>query len=218
VALRPKGDEGRVRVLVADDQLQRAGLRLALEEHGVEICAEAGDAGEAVEAALRERPDVCLIGSRVGGDGIAATAEIRSKLPATPIVVLAHAEKRSELLAAVRAGASGYISVDTNPDRLRHVLDGVLEGEAAVPRKLVTDLIEELRERGPRRRFVLAGPADLTAREWEVVELLHEGLRTKDIAARLFISRETVRTHIASILHKLGLPDRESLLTLLAKR
>jgi DNA-binding NarL/FixJ family response regulator len=207
-----------VRVLLADDPLLRAGLRLALEENGVDVCAEAADACEAIEAALRERPDVCLIGSRVRGDGIAAAAEIRSKLPGTPVVLLAPRARKRELIAAVRAGASGYLLADTNPARLRSVLEGVLRGEAAVPRKLVAQIMEEFRARPPRRRFVLPGAAELTEREWDVVELLREGLHTHEIAARLFISQETVRTHIASILRKLDLPDREGLFKLLRKR
>jgi DNA-binding NarL/FixJ family response regulator len=104
-----------------------------------------------------------------------------------------------------------------NPDRLPDAIQGVLNGEAAMPRSLVAHLIEEFRERGRRRRlFLLRRHVDLTSREWEVLELMQQGLTTADIATRLFITKATVRTHVAAILKKLHASDRKEALALLS--
>jgi DNA-binding NarL/FixJ family response regulator len=210
-----------VRVLVADEEAPtRAGIRLALERSGFSVCAEVADAREAVAAALRERPDVCLVGAQLPGNGIAATATITSKLPETSVVVLTSSASEDELFASLRAGAIGYLLKDTNVDRFADVVRGVLGGEAALSRRLVARLIDEFRARGERRRVASAGGrgADLTAREREVLDLLQQGLETNEIAERLFIAPGTVRTHVAALLRKLHVPDRESALRLLQHR
>ncbi len=213
------GDGGEVRVLVADDQsATRAGVRLALERSGFSVCAEATDAQSAIDAALRERPQICLIDARVPGSGIAATAAITAKVPETSVIVLSGAPRHDEFLDALRSGAHGYLVKDTNPDRLPAVLAGVLRGEAAIPRTLVARLVDEFRRDPNRVGVVDHASVDLTGRERGVLELLLEGQRTKDIANRLFISRETVRTHIASILRKFDVSNREELFALLRRR
>lgn len=207
-----------IRVLVADAHLPtRAGIRIALEREGFDVCAEAGDAREAVAAAVRDQPDVCLVDAGLPGNGIAATAEISAKLPLTPVVVLAEGTDHDGLFDALRAGAAGYLSKGTNPERLPDVLLGVLSGEGALPRRLVATLIEEFRRRGKRHALEIpSGRAvQLTGREWQVLELLGEDLSTEEIARRLFISPGTVRTHVAAILRKLGVRDRESAVRLL---
>ena len=122
-----------------------------------------------------------------------------------------------DLFDSLRAGAAGYLLKDMNPERLPRALVAVLEGEAALPRRLVARLIDEFRERGRRRRAQLpsGGAVDLTSREWEVLDLIRQRYSTAQIASRLFISEGTVRSHVAAILHKLGVPDRESALRLL---
>jgi DNA-binding NarL/FixJ family response regulator len=209
----PLVDE-RIRVLVADHSPStRAGVRLALESDGCSVCAEAGDASAAVEAALHERPDVCLLDSELPGGSIAAAAEISSKLPDTRVVVFSDSRSDADLFAALQAGASGYLLKDVDPARLAITLRRLLKGEAALPRALVTRLIEEFRQRERRRR--LAALHDLTNREFEVLELLSQNLSTAEIADRLFVAKVTVRTHVASTLKKLGVPDRQSAIRLL---
>jgi DNA-binding NarL/FixJ family response regulator len=195
----------------------RAGLRLALERHGFRVCGEATDCRSAVEAALRERPDVCLVDAELPGGGIAATARIATKLPLTAIVVMAEEPGQEGLFEALQAGASGYLSKDINPERLPDVLHGVLSGEGALPRRLVATLIEEFRRRGRRNALEIPGgrAVELTGREWQVLDLLRDDFSTDEIARRLFISPGTVRTHVAAILRKLGVPDRESAVRLL---
>jgi len=199
-----------IRVLVADScSATRSGLRFALENAGCSVCAEAADAPSAVEAALRERPDVCLLDTALSGDSIAAAAAIHNNVPDAPVIMFGHSPSDGELFAALDAGASGYLTRDMDPDRLAIALRRVSAGEAAFSRTLVARLIQEFR----RRHLPLL--RDLTNRELEVLELLCQGLRTAEIADRLFVARVTVRTHIASILRKLGVPDRRSAIRLL---
>lgn len=205
------------RVLIADDHAAtRAGVRSALEGHGFVLCAEAADAPGAVEAARRERPAICLLDIHMPGGGLLAAAEIAHALPETAIVMLTVSRDDEHLFAALRVGAVGYLLKDTDPDRLPLALTGIINGEAAIPRVLVARLVEEFRGRGRRRRSSLLGQdAQLTRREWDVLELLREGTSTAEIAERLFISRVTVRTHVASILRKLRVPDRKAAIKLL---
>ena len=183
------------------------------------MCAEAADARSAIDAALRERPDVCLLDIHMPGDGIHAAEVIAHKLPETAVVMLTVSRTDGDLFNALRAGASGYLLKDIDPARLPLALRGVLDGEAALPRRLVAMVIEEFRERKRRRRIPVVGrrAVDLTDREWEVLELMQQGLTTEEIAARLFISAVTVRTHVSALLRKLHVPTREAALELLER-
>ena len=209
------------RLLLADDHaLIRSHLRDALATAGFEICAETSNAPAAVDAALRERPDVCLLDIRMPGNGIAAAAEIRARLPETKVVMLTVSRDDDDLFEALRVGASGYLLKDMAVDRLVEALRGVLNGHAALPASLVTRVIEEFRERGPRRRFprFRHEGVELTSREWEVLELLRKGLSTGEIAERLSITNTTVRSHVAAVLRKLELSSREDVIKLFHER
>ena len=204
--------------MLADDHAPtRAGVRSALESSGFQVVAEASDALGAVEATLREQPDVALLDIKMPGNGIAAAAEITADSNDTAVVMLTVSRDDRDLFDALRAGALGYLLKDTDPDRLPHALRGVLEGEAALPRALVARVIDEFRDRGRRKRLPLLKQrgVELTSREWEVLELLREDLTTAEIAERLFISQVTVRSHIAAVLKKLRVPDRKAALKLL---
>jgi DNA-binding NarL/FixJ family response regulator len=205
-------------VLLADDHAPtRAGVRSSLEADGFVVCAEASDARGAVEASVRERPDVCLLDIRMPGSGIAAAASISAKVPETAIVMLTVSHDESDFFDALRAGAAGYLLKDTDPRLLPQLLRAVVAGEGVLSPGLIAKLIEEFRERGRRRRLPLSGSrgVELTSREWEVLDLLRQGLTTAEIARRLFIAEVTVRTHVAAILRKLRVPDRRSALRLL---
>jgi DNA-binding NarL/FixJ family response regulator len=206
------------KVLVADDHAPvRAGIRLALEGSPFEICAEVADGPSAVAAALRERPDICLLEVHMpGGSGIAAASEITALLPGTAIVMLSASDDEQDLFAAIEAGAAGYLLKDTDPERLPFALAGVLSGEAAIPRRLVKRMVEELSRRR-RRRVPLqrGGGTELTAREWEIFELLRSGATTTEAAERLGISQVTVRRHVSEVMRKLDVPDRASAFALL---
>ena len=212
--------DARFRVLIADDHPPtRAGVKAALENDGFVVCAQAADARAAIQAARSERPDVCLLDIHMPGDGIHAAETISRELPDAAVVMLTVSRTDSDLFNALRAGASGYLLKDIDPVRLPLALRGVLEGEAALPRRLVALLIEEFRERKRRRRIPLVGRrgVELTDREWEVLELMKQGLTTEEIAGRLFISPVTVRTHVSAILKKLHVTTREAALELLER-
>ena len=190
-----------------------------MEKGPFEVCAEVADADSAIEAARQHQPEVCLLDINMPGDGIRAAEVIAREFPDTAVVMLTVSRTDSDLFDALRAGASGYLLKDIDPARLPLALMGVLDGEAALPRRLVSLLIEEFRERKRRRRIPLVGrrSVELTDREWEVLELMREGASTEEIAARLFISPVTVRTHVSAILRKLHVPSREAAVELLER-
>jgi DNA-binding NarL/FixJ family response regulator len=202
-------------VVLADDHAPtRAGVAAVLERSGFRVVAAVADADAAVEAADRERPDVCLLDVRMPGDGIAAAGRIARAWPSVAVVMLTVSREDADLFASLRAGAAGYLLKDTDPERLPHALRGVLAGEAALPRDLVARVLDEFRERARRRVPVAERGVELTSREWEVLELLREGLSTGQVAERLFVSQVTVRSHVAAVVRKLGVPDREAALRL----
>lgn len=211
-----------VRVLVADDHAPtRSGVRRVLEDDGFEVCAEVATGAAAVEAALRERPDVCLLDVRMPeGGGVAAAAAIARRLPDTRLVMLTVSRDDADLFDALRAGALGYLLKDIARSRLPAALRSVLAGEAQLPASLVARVLDEFRERqGHRRALLRERPAvQLRRREWEVLELLRDGLTTAEIAQRLFVAEVTVRSHISAILRKLRVPDRAAAVRLLEER
>ena len=195
-----------LRVLLADDHpLARFGARSALEQGGFVVCAEAADADEAVEAALQERPDVCLLDIRMPGSGIRAAEAIAAQVPECAIVMLTVSRSDVDLFDALRAGAVGYLLKDIDPERLPLALRGVLDGEAALPRHLVALLVDEFRQRNRQNRLRLVrGEGDgLTSREQEVLELMRSGLSTHEIAEQLGVALVIVKADRASILRKL---------------
>ena len=209
------------KVLIADDHPPtRAGVRATLEAAGFEVCCEVGDAPSAIAKALEEKPDLCLLDIHMPGGGISAADKITSQLPDTAVVMLTVSRNDVDLFDSLRAGAAGYLLKDTDPDRLPIALKGVLAGEAAVPRQLVSRLIEEFRGGRTRRRLPRIGGrgVELTSREWDVLNLLSEACTTEQIAERLFVSPGTIRSHVASMLKKLNVPTREAAVALLQEQ
>jgi DNA-binding NarL/FixJ family response regulator len=208
-----------LRLLIADDhEPTREEVRRALEgDERFDICAVTADAAQAVQAAARERPDVCLLDVRMPGYGVAAAWEIAARLPGAKIVMLTVSDDDADLFAALRAGAHGYLLKTMNLARLPDALIGVCSGEAAIQRALVARVLDRFRGREPRWRQVIgsetAGPR-LTSREWEVLELLAEQRSTAEIAERLALSASAVRVHTFSIVHKLEVPDRAAVVEL----
>ncbi len=206
----------QTRVLIADEQAAtRAGIRAVLEDEGFTICSEATNAQGAVESAVRERPHIALLDVDIPGSGIAAAEQIATRVPETAVVMLTASTVDADLFDSLRAGAAGYLLKGTDPARLSHALRGVLAGEAAIPRTLVTRIIAEFGERTQRRLELAWRGIELTPREWEVLELLREGLTTGRMAERLFVSPVTVRRHVSTLLRKLEAPDREAAVRML---
>jgi len=200
-----------VRVLIADDHPPtRAGVRSALEAGGqFSVVAEAPSAPAAVASALELHPEVALLDIHMPGHGITAAREITAALPDTAVVMLTVSRDDTDLFAALRAGARGYLLKDIDPARLPLALEGVLAGEAALPRGLVARLIEEFRTRDDAARRREGPLAHLTDREWEVLHLMREGKSTSEMAAELYVSAVTVRSHVSAILRKLQVTSRE---------
>lgn len=182
------------------------------------MIATAEDAPGAVDAALRQQPDLALLDVNMPGSGLAAAWEITARLPTTRVVMLTVSRDDGHLFAALRAGAAGYLLKDAEVERLPDALRDVMAGEAALPATLVTRLVEEFRDRAPRRRSLLPGrdgEPRLTSREWEVLELLRRRMTTAQIARTLVVSPATVRSHVAAILRKLRVADRDAAVKLM---
>jgi DNA-binding NarL/FixJ family response regulator len=204
-------------VLIAAERLPtRVGLRLALEPEA--RCTEAADAESAVNAAVRDRPDVCLLGLDPSGASLQVVNEIATRVPSAQVILLTNRLDEEEFMAAVRAGASGYLTQNLDPKRLPYVVRGALRGEPAVPRRFVSRLLDELRTRERRRTVVLAGKGRvaLTAREWEVAEMLLRAASTSEIADELGVAQVTVRRHVGSVERKLGVATRAEVVALLS--
>jgi DNA-binding NarL/FixJ family response regulator len=137
-----------LRILIADDHpLIRCALRHDLERGGLEVCADVPTGAEAVQAALRERPDLCLLDVQMPhGGGIAAAVAIRRSLPATKIVLITADPDEDGVLAAARAGADGYLAKDVDPRRLPQAIRAVAGGETSYPRRLLWPLLRALRQ------------------------------------------------------------------------
>ncbi|WP_244903633.1 response regulator [Ornithinimicrobium cerasi] len=208
---------GGIRIVLADDHARvRAQVREALEADGCQVCGEGATAQEAIDLAVEHSPDVVLLDIHMPGSGISAAAEITRRLPQTAVVMLTRSADDEDLFDSLRAGASGYLLKGEDPRGLPDALRGVLDGEAAMSRQLVTRIMKEFRA-PTRRAFVRKSVAAgrLSAREWEVMELLGQGLTTDDVAKRLFLAPTTVRVHVSTVLRKLRVKDRESAFTLL---
>jgi DNA-binding NarL/FixJ family response regulator len=208
-----------IRVLIADDHPSaRAGVRDTLEADGFTVVGEAANATDAVAMAEELRPDLVLLDVHMPGSGIAAAQQIVASCPECAVVMLTVSQDDEDLFQSLRAGAAGYLFKGMDPERLGHALRGVLRGEAALPRTLVTKLVEQFQTRTRRRAPLLRRPegAALTPKEWEVLELLHAGRTTAEAAAELGVTPVTIRSHVAAILKKLQVPDREAALRLFA--
>lgn len=195
----------RIRVMIADDHaVVRQGLRTFLElQPDLEIVGEAGDGEAAVRLAAAKKPDVALMDLVMPVlDGVEATRRIRAEVPATRVIVLTSFAGEDKVFPALRAGAAGYLLKDVKPADLAETIRAVARGESRlapdIQQKLMTGIA------GPGA----GGAEPLTAREEDVLRCLARGRSNKEIAADLFIAEKTVKTHISSILAKLGLEDR----------
>jgi DNA-binding NarL/FixJ family response regulator len=204
-------------IVIADDHwATRMGVRVALEMDGFKVVGEATTADEAVDVILEQEPDLCLLDVRMPGGGIDAARRVTEQSPQTAVVMLTASDEDEDLLDALKAGASGYLLKGMEPDRLSLAVAAVLEGEAVLPRNLVIKMADEFHGRGKRMKSSREGvAADLTDREWEVLNLLRDGMKTSQVAERLSVSQVTIRTHVSAILRKLRVPDRKSALAML---
>jgi NarL family two-component system response regulator LiaR len=197
-----------ITVLIADDHaVVREGIRsfLAVQED-IDVVGEAEDGARAVAAVERLVPDVVLMDLVMPQmDGLEALRELRAVSPTTRVVVLTSYAQDEKVLAAIRAGAAGYLLKDVRPPELLEAIRRAADGEAWLHPTAAARLMRELAERGAAEE---ADAARLTPRELEVLRLLAQGRSNKAIAQELVVSEKTVKTHVSNILAKLHLADR----------
>jgi len=205
-----------IRVVVADDQvLVRSGFTVLLSgEADIEVVGEAGNGAEAIALAASERPDVVLMDVRMPVmDGIEATRRITddASLGGTRVIILTTFDLDEYVHEALRAGASGFLLKDTLPVDLLNAVRVVAAGDALISPKITRRLIEEFANRPAQGAAPDAVLDQLTDREREVLEIVARGQSNAEIAAALFVSHATVKTHISRLLMKLDARDRAQL-------
>ena len=197
-------------IVVDDDPFARRTIKDSLERDGIIVVAEGHDGREAVELCLQHRPDVVVMDIVMPElDGISATRRIVKAVPGQLVVILTSGDEEELGLLGLRAGAVGFLSKDLEIDVLPRILRGASDGEAVVSRRLGKRLLEHLRRMPEAGTGMRPVKSTLTPREWEVIDLLHEGKSTEEIAAALVLSSETVRSHVKHILRKLDARSRE---------
>ncbi|HUN31974.1 MAG TPA: response regulator transcription factor [Trebonia sp.] len=208
-------------VLLADDQpLLRRGFRMIIEaEDDLTVTGEAGDGGEAVDCARRNPPDVVLMDIRMPNtDGIEATRRIIAANPVVRVLVLTTFDLDEYAFGALRVGASGFLLKDVRPAELITAIRTVAAGNAVVSPRVTRRLLEEYAQVMPvaagRQAERYPQLSALTDREGEVLEAVARGLSNAEIAAKLFVSETTVKSHVGRILAKLGLRDRIQIVVL----
>src|SRR5947208_10752157 len=206
------------RILLVDDHpLTRSALAGLLTQHGFDVVGEAADGEEAIASARSLDPDLILLDlSMPGVDGLTALPRLREAAPGCEVVVLTASGTEENLLGAIRGGAAGYLLKTESPERIAEFLEGVVQGDAALSGPVARRLLDQVRSggRGPGVPDSIASV--LSARELEVLLLLDEHHGTEEIAQRLFISEHTVRSHVKSLLRKLGVSSRREALEQLA--
>jgi DNA-binding NarL/FixJ family response regulator len=204
--------EPTIRVLIADDQrVVRDGLTMLVGLiDGVDVVGTAADGLEAVERATRQHPDVVLMDLRMPGmEGAEATRQIRATLPQTQVLVLTTYADDESLFPALRAGARGYLTKDASAEEIEQAIRTVASGRTHLDPDVQQRLVAAVLDPQPEvRSLPLMLPDDLSVREGEVLRLIAAGLSNQEIAAALFVSNATVKTHINHIFSKTGARDR----------
>lgn len=203
-----------IRVVIADDQrMVREGIQLMLSLiGGVTVVALAADGNEAVAAVAAHDPDVVLMDLRMPVcDGVTATKRIRAEFPRTQIVVLTTFADDAEVLAALRAGARGYLTKDVGAEEVERAIARVAAGHADLDPGVQRRLLELLPPGDPIVAPVLPDP--LTDREVDVLRLIGAGLSNSEIALRLRVSESTVKTHVNHLFAKIKVRDRAQAVT-----
>jgi two-component system, NarL family, response regulator LiaR len=200
-----------LRAIIADDDpLARRMIKDALQDAGIVVIAEAHNGRQVVELVLHYRPDVVLMDVVMPElDGIAATRRIVKELPEQLVIMLTSGDDDDVAMVGLRAGAVGFLTKDVEIDMLPRALAGAVSGEAAISRRMSMRLVEHMRRAPEGGSGLRPVRSPLTPREWEVVDLLSDQLGTDEIAERLVLSTETVRSHVKNILRKLDARSRD---------
>jgi len=214
---------GRIKVLVVDDHaLYRRGVTAELaNQEGLEVVGEASDGLEAVQKAEEIVPDVIVMDLNMPRcSGLEATQALHTKMPQVNILVLTISENESDLFAAVKFGARGYILKSSEPEELVQAIFRVAQGEVIISPLMASKLLAEFKNLtvGVERKPIEKENADLSPREEDVLQLVARGAPNKEIADSLFISENTVKTHLRSIMEKLHLANRSQAAAYAVKR
>ncbi len=207
-------------LLVDDHTLFREGLKGLLKESPLfKVVAEAGTVEDALAKALELRPDLVLMDiSLTDANGIEGTRLLVEKLPAVKVIVISMYSKMDYIIAALHAGASGYLVKDTTPDMLLNALNTVTRGNYFFDHRTLEEIVQFILEQKDRRPSISEGNYDrLTRREQEVMRLVAQGLSSKEIGAKLFISPKTVENHRTKIMEKLEMDSLVDLVKYAAK-
>jgi DNA-binding NarL/FixJ family response regulator len=197
-----------MKVLIADDQrVVREGLATIVSAFpGTEVVGLAGDGNEAIRLAAEHSPDVILMDLRMPiTDGVEATRQIRESQPNIQVVVLTTYADDDSVIAALSAGAAGYLTKDATRDDIRRALEAAVAGQSVLDPSVQAALLNAARQHAGRPANL---PDGLTDREAEVLALVAEGLSNTEIAGRLYVAETTVKTHINRIFAKTGSRDR----------
>ena len=194
------------RVVIADDDaVFRSGVRAALQADGVIVIAEADNGRDAIDLAIHFRPDVVLMDVvMVGMDGVSATRAITARAPDVRVVLLTSSDDAELGMIGLRAGANGHLVKGIALDDLVAAVRQAAGGDPVLAPDVARRLIERLRALPDGGLGVRPVRSTLTSREWEVLDLLCAGLNVDEVADRLVVARDTVRTHVKRILRKLG--------------
>jgi DNA-binding NarL/FixJ family response regulator len=208
-----------MKVLLADDHaLFLNGLRSLLTLYGIEVVGTARNGLEAVEKTLELQPDIVLMDVRMPEcDGVAATRQIKAKLPDCKIVMLSTSDQEPDLLEAIRSGACGYLLKTLEVEPFLTYLAGVERGEAAISRELSGILLKAVSHPDDRAKVFQINPSqdsekaevELTPRQLEILQLVAQGLSNKELAERLYLSEHTIKYHMGEILQRMHLKHRE---------
>ena len=209
-ASAPIATEAPLRVIVADDDaFARRVITGALRAASMIVIAQAKNGHEAVELSLHFKPDIVVMDAVMPGlDGIGATRRLLEANPAQLVVVLTRGCEDELGLPALLAGAVGFLSKEVDIDALPRALQGVRGGEAAISREMTRRLIEQFRGAANGSSGLRPIRSPLTSREWEVIDLLKLDCSPDDVAQTLVLAPETVRSHLKSIMRKLGAHSR----------
>lgn len=197
-----------VTVLLVDDHaMVRQGVRAFLEtQDDMTVVAEAGSGEEAVREAVEHAPDVALMDLIMPGtDGVEATRRLKDRSPRTKVIVLTSYHDDEHIFPAIRAGALSYVLKEVGPDELVDAVRKAAKGEAVLHPRVASRVVRELHGAGGDTPNAYR---ELSDREMEVLRLIADGLANADIAARLYVSEKTVKSHVGNILSKLHLADR----------
>ena len=209
-----------IRLVIAEDEtvVRHALARLLATEDDIEVVEQAANGEAALRLAREHRPDVVLMDIKMPKmDGIDATRQIKDELPNCAIVILTVYQDNENVFRAIKAGATGYVLKDAPPEQTVETIRADARGEGYLHASLVSRVLAEFSRISQLRAAAKEVFADLTRREMEVLELLGNGLRNREIAERLYISEKTVKNHISSILSKLQVNDRTEAALLAAR-